>query len=472
MSTIPNVKSLEGAVFASPEDRLSILLERGLGLAPTATNLSAFVEQCRHRAAGLDISEAAYYDLLAAGGPSARTEWLALSPVLTVGETFLFRDAALWKLIEHKLLPDLCKLTRPLWLWSAGCSTGEEAYTLAIVARRALSESAFSVLGTDVNPKAIAAARVGAYTHWSLRGVEHHQLDGLIISGTQTVRVHDDIKRDVRFETHNLLDEGAYPPPGLSSFECIICRNVLIYMTLAARAKIIASLASCLTPGGVLVLGHGEATGVSLAGLNVERHDAGVIYRKRLSHAAPITHQTAPKATTRKTPIKAKDSAKLAKPQPRPKAVAKGLETSPSTQTADAAERCRSLLAVAVRHAHAGQIEAAERTATLAMAANPLDPEPHVLLAALYAVRDAFKQAESALRRALFLDPACIPALWQLGTLYRMTDRDRQASVAFARLLARLEGLPPDQEALPFDKLTVNELTTLLRAALGETARA
>ena len=115
-----------------------------------------------------------------------------------------------------------------------------------------------------------------------------------------------------------------------------------------------------------------------------------------------------------------------------------------------------------------GQIDAAERNAALAMAANPLDPEPHVLLAALYAARDGFKQAEAALRRALFLDPACIPALWQLGTLYRITNRDRHAAHTFARLLARLEGLPPDQEALPFDNLTVGEVTTLLRAALGE----
>ena len=117
-------------------------------------------------------------------------------------------------------------------------------------------------------------------------------------------------------------------------------------------------------------------------------------------------------------------------------------------------------------------MRAAERIAAEAMAANPLDPEPHVLLAALFAARDAFKQAETALRRALFLDPACIPALWQMGTLYRLTNRDRQATYTFSRLLARLEGLPPDRDALPFDNLTVNELTTLLRAALGEPADA
>ncbi len=467
MSVIPNVKALESAVFASVEDRLSALLEFGLGLAPTATNLTAFVEQCRHRAAGLGIPELGYYDLLAAGGPSARTEWMALSPVLTVGETFLFRDTALWKLIEQRLLPDLAKLTRPVWLWSAGCSTGEEAYTLALVARRSLPQRGFSVLGTDVNPKAVAAARVGVYTQWSLRGVEHTQLDGLIISGTQTVRVHDDIKHDVRFETHNLLDENAYPPSGMSSFECIICRNVLIYMTAAARSKIIEKLASCLTPGGVLVLGHGEATGVPLSGLVVERHDAGVVYRKPLYQPEIVAAKAPQKLASRKATPKIKDAPRPHKSLARPKSATKLPEAKLAAGT-NQAERCRSLLAVAARAARAGQIDAAERNAALAMAANPLDPEPHVLLAALYAARDGFKQAETALRRALFLDPACIPALWQLGTLYRITNRDRHAAHTFARLLARLEGLPPDQEALPFDNLTVGEVTTLLRAALGE----
>lgn len=470
MSAIPDLKALEGAVFSSPAERLSTLLERGLGLAPTATNLEAFLEQCHHRAAGLGISDEAYVDILEASGPSARTEWMALSPVLTVGETFLFRDTALWRLVERTLLPDLARLTRPLWLWSAGCSTGEEAYTLAIVARRALGAGAFTVLGSDVNPKAVAAARVGVYTQWSLRGVDQDRLDGLIVSGTQTVRVHDDVKAHVRFETHNLSDRDAFPPSGMSSFECIICRNVLIYMTHTARQNIIERLASCVTPGGVLVLGHGEAQGITVGGLVIERHDAGIVYRKPLQ-PLPVKDRSQTSRHSLRKPAPKQQHAlrtqKATKARNAHKATPPAL-AEPPVDT----ERARRLLADAVRQARSGKADAAERTAADAMAANPLDPEPHVLLAALFAARDAFKQAESALRRALFLDPACIPALWQMGTLYRLTNRDRQAAYTFARLLARLEGLPPDREALPFDNLTVNELSTLLRAALGEPADA
>lgn len=443
------------------------MLEAGLGLAPTGDAVNAFVAQCRHRAAGLGVSEDAYYDLLAAGGSSARSEWIAMSPALTVGETFLFRDAGLWKLMERRLLQSIAGLTQPVWLWSAGCSTGEEAYTLAIVAQRALGGTPFCVLGTDINPNAVAAARVGVYTPWSLRGVDANRVDELVVSGTQTLRVRDDVKKLVRFEVHNLLDEQAYPPAGMASFECIVCRNVLIYMTPAARAAVIERLAASLAPGGVLVLGHGEAQGIPVEPLIVERHDAGVVYRKPLPAQVSKPPRPERPASVRRIGVRDTDRSRAASFGHRATKAAQ----SRAAQTAAAVtglDPCHRLLALAAQQARVGNTETAERKAALASAANPLAPEPYVLLAALYAARDAFTSAEAALRRALFLDPACIPALWQLGILYRLTNRNRQAAVTLARLLARLDGLPAEHVALPFDQLTVQELQTLLRAALEQ----
>ena len=464
---------LTGPPFdALPEqqDRLAILLERGLGLTPTQHMLSAFVEQSTLRARSLGIEETAYIRLLEMGGPAARTEWMAVAPALVVGETFLFRDAQLWQLIEKTLLPGLAKLATPLWLWSAGCSTGEEAYTLAIVARRVLGGDV-RILATDVNPKAVAAARVGVYGQWSLRGVSQEQRDGLTINGTQTVRVQEDIKSIVRFETHNLNDDAAYPPHGMQSFELIVCRNVLIYMSHPARVKIINNLARLVTPGGVLVLGHGEAAGIEVEDLVVERHDAGVVYRRPLH---PII-----KPLPTPAPPKPSAARRKAKPAPR-RAVAKvehdtkkgRPEGRPLQAAAEPAkthnQKCRELVAQAIAHAREAKLDAAERAALAATGADSLDPEPHVLLAALMMARGALREAEVELRRALFLDPIFVPALWQVGNLYGMTSRKRQAAFAFARALTQLEGMPPDIEALPFDNLSVGELTTLLRAELGE----
>ena len=126
------------------------------------------------------------------------------------------------------------------------------------------------------------------------------------------------------------------------------------------------------------------------------------------------------------------------------------------------------MVAQAIAAARDGKFDAAERAALAAVGADSLDPEPHVLLAALMMARGSLRDAEAELRRALFVDPVFVPALWQVGNLYGMTARKRQAAYAFATALTQLEGMPPETEALPFDNLTVGELTTLLRAELGE----
>ena len=455
--------------------------------------LNAFIEQSRLRARGLGIQDQAYMRLLEMGGPAARAEWMAVAPALVVGETFLFRDVQLWNLIEQNILPELAALAKPVWLWSAGCSTGEEAYTLAIVARRVCGVDGARILATDVNPKAVAAARVGVYGQWSLRGVDKERREGLTVNGTQTVRVHDDIKSMVRFETHNLNDQATYPPHGMQSFELIVCRNVLIYMSHGARAKVVANFASLVAPGGVLILGHGEAAGMNVGDLIVERHDAGVIYRKPVlphQYMSAVDYVPPPprpkKATTskRKTtsrsvsiPVRGSVDPGRAKARPLQDHLQSRLQNHPQSHIAPVEkprsnEKCREFVATAIKHARGGKLDAAERAAVSAIGVDSLDPEPRVLYAALLMARGALKEAENELRRALFLDPVFVPALWQMGNLYGITERKRQAAFAFARALTQLEGLPPDTEALPFDNLSVGELTTLLRAELGERAEA
>jgi chemotaxis protein methyltransferase CheR len=463
------------APSAGAEKRLAQLLERGLGLSPSQHMLESFVKQVKQRAQALGIDEGVYTRQLEIGGPAARTEWMAVAPALVVGETFLFRDAPLWNLIETTLLPSLAELTRPLWMWSAGCSTGEEAYTLAIVARRALGDGAARILGTDVNPKAIAAARVGVYGQWSLRGVEAKRRDSMTINGAQTVRMHDDVKSIVRFETHNLNDADAYPPVGMSSCELILCRNVLIYMSQAAREKVVRLLAATLTPGGLLILGHGEAAGIDLDDvLVVERHDAGVVFRRPLQPVVRAPRTSPPPRPARRTSTRPRGFERRIAPSSLQRKATRTDSPTPRRPAAPAVQPspARTHLVAAMEELRTGDFARAERSIAAAIKDDSLDPEPYVLHAALLMARGALREAEKELRRALFLDPVFVPALWQAGNLYGITDRKKQAVFAFARALTQLDGLPSDQEALPFDNLTVGELTTLLRAELGEQVEA
>ncbi len=441
------------------EQAIATLLERGLGLAPNAHLLAAFTKQCHLRAEALGIDDKAYIRLLKSDGPTAKVEWMAIAPSVVIGETFFYRDAPLWALIETTLLPSVARLSPRPNLWSAGCSTGEETYTLASVAHRVLGPNRSTVLGTDVNPKAVAAARVGVYGRWSLRGSDTGERSELIVTGTQTVRVREDVKSLVRFETHNLSD-GSELPAGFRTFEFIVCRNVLIYMSYVSRAKVIKQFIDALRSGGVLILGHGESAGLPLEGLVIERHDAAIVYRKPLNQPAPKIETPA-----RIKPLPQRKVVAIARHVPVDPVAAKAPKPLSSSE---AAQRCREFVEATILSTRNGELEAAQRTATAAVEANPLDPEPHVLLGAISMARGGLREAERELRRALFLDPFFVPALWQVGNLYGLTGRKRQAAFAFARALARLEGLPTDAEALPFDNLTVGELAVLLRAELGE----
>ena len=469
-------EGIPGGVSAQQRASLIALLGRGLGAAPNAHQLDAFIQLYFARAVTLGIEPDAYLKLLELGGPEARNEWGVVAGAVVVGETFLFRDPDLWRRFGSTLLPSLKGLPPPLWIWSAGCATGEEAYTIAMVARRAVWPYPVRILATDVNPKAIAAARVGVYGKWSLRGVDMAWLEGSITAGPQTVRVNDDVKSLVRFELHNLMDDESYPPASMSSFGCIVCRNVLIYMNDAARSKLVRHFSALLAPGGLLILGHGESIGIAVPNLVPERYDEGVVFRKALQPAAQgrvALLESASRgrhAAASKTARRGVEKRERERAQTQSGAGAKRRESVALPTAAPAELQSARLLEAAIAAARRGDMTAAEHGASLAAAAQPLDSQPHVLLAALYAERGEFSAAERELRSALYLDPVNVGALWQIGNLYRMTKRHRQARFAFARALSGLVGLAPDQQALPLDSLTVAELTALLQAELDQRA--
>lgn len=188
--------------------------------------------------------------------------WAALIDAVTVQETRLFRHPTLLAAIEATVLPELRDTARrqgrALRLVSAGCATGEEAYTLAILGRAGGSGRERSlpldVLGVDLSRPALAAARAAEYgmaTPDPARDVPAHHRSMLEPCGP-VLRPHPAVRAAVRFARANLVE----PPAGLlDGADLIMCRNVLIYLEPPARAAVVAALTRALRPGGALVLG-------------------------------------------------------------------------------------------------------------------------------------------------------------------------------------------------------------------------
>ena len=221
--------------------------EAGLELASVrAAGIERFVERSVRDGVGVD----ALRERLRAREPRLRE---ALLSAVLVGETFFFREPAHFRLIHETIGARPASARRGLSAWSAGCSSGEEAYSLAATLLAAAGEAGIGVdvLGTDLSARALERARAGTYGRWSRRdaGPMLHPIGD---TSGDTLRVRDELRRAVRFTRHNLLDP---PPRPADGFDVVMCRNVFAYLRPEAAQRVSRHLRDALAPGGLLVLG-------------------------------------------------------------------------------------------------------------------------------------------------------------------------------------------------------------------------
>jgi chemotaxis protein methyltransferase CheR len=242
-------------------------------------------------------------DLLRGGDPALLEH---LVDQVAVKETFFLRHVEELQDIDWQgKAARATAAGRPLRIWSAGCSTGEEPYTLAILATEALGDlrPPIHVLGTDLSRSALAHAELGLYGARSLRLVDRARRDRWFVPDGEQLRVGARLHALVRFARHNLVADP-YPPAGEGPFDLIVCRNVLIYFDAPVAARVTTGLLGALAPDARLLLGTvdrlGSAPGATVATTR-PRPPA------RLGRGA-ITASAAPAADTRRLHPDAKAS--------------------------------------------------------------------------------------------------------------------------------------------------------------------
>ncbi|MBK6535384.1 MAG: protein-glutamate O-methyltransferase CheR [Deltaproteobacteria bacterium] len=216
------------------------------------------------------------------GDPAVRE---ALIVELTVGETYLFRDDNHFAFVRDVAIPEAARRGGPVRLWSAGCATGEEAWSLAITAHEALGDDGgrVEVIGTDINPRFLERARLGWYGPWSFRDVDPARRERWFRPGAQRLERRARGAPWVRFSSLNLLDLDSAEWP--SAVDVIFCRNVAIYFDLETIARVAARLARALHGGGWMVPGPSDPLLPDGLGLTATFRGP-LVYRRDVADAA------------------------------------------------------------------------------------------------------------------------------------------------------------------------------------------
>jgi chemotaxis protein methyltransferase CheR len=210
------------------------------------------------------------------------TELITLLDLLTVNETSFFRNRPQLELFKNIVLPEL--LTRfpagshRLRIWSAGCSTGEEPYTIAMIICEVLGPLSRDVriFASDLSLSVLQAAQKGLYAAEKvLATVDDHYLAKYFVRNGAFLQVRDEIRNMVTFDYHNLKNDN-----GLGDLDVIFCRNVMIYFDMEEQKRLVAKFCRSLKPGGYLLIGHAESIQGWNTGLQFVYHNGGTAYKK------------------------------------------------------------------------------------------------------------------------------------------------------------------------------------------------
>lgn len=412
-------------------------------------NVLAEITEFVHRETGIVLPAARETAILAAVGraapgldpgrfvraASARDggSWLVdrLIDEVTVQETTFLRDRDQLDAIDwHRLLQGARAMgPGPVRVWSVGCASGEEVYSLALLATEALAPARLpvrgpsgvparvpvDVLGTDISGAALAAAAAGRYRERAVRALDG-SLRGryLDLQDDASYLVGDRLRGQVRFRRHNLARDPK-PPGGETGFDLIVCRNVLIYFERSLAERVIASLELSLRPGGRLLLGAADA----------------------LTRGAGRSAPPAAAAGTLRRPL--------------------GREPSPSRE-----QQLRAVLDAV----DSGDRESALVGVASLVTDDPLDADAHFMdgLVMLEAGRPA--RAVAALRRALYADPQFGLAAFTLGRAYDALGDVPAARRAYEQALRTLDPAD-DRRALMLQQVDIADIAAACRARLA-----
>lgn len=433
------------------DDTRQVVLQASLARRLTATGLSL----------------ASYMALLC--GPSGEQELYQLAELLLNHETIFFRNQSQFRALRELVLPELHRRLppgTPLRLWSAGCATGEEPYSLAIATLEALGAPLprpVEIIASDLSLPALSKARTATYRGRTLMNIEPHLTARYFERRGELLIVRPEVRRLVSFTQHNLLE--AFPPQ-VQDVQAIFCQNVTIYFQLETCRALMGRFHAALADEGYLFLGFSETLWNIYDGFRSQELLGAFIYRK------PLPALRDPRLVTHKLgsgihEFRSTSAASVALPR----AVTAVTISARGPRVADPCRDARALLdagqvdaaldvlrnvplvgniaptvlaLMARANANRGELDLAAAQARRALELDSLTTEAYILLGMIYAQQGQLAAAVTQLERARYLDSAAPLISYHLAELYRQLGSAQAAVREYRNALHKLAEHPPD----------------------------
>jgi len=428
-----------------------------------------------------------------------RPELESLAAALTVGETYFFREVNSLKAFEYSILPELVKKGemhgKRLRIWSAGCATGEEPYTIAMIIKNnipVIEDWDITILATDINIKFIQKALTGVYTKWSFRDLPQWIINKYFIQKNGNLfEINAGIKKMVTFNYLNLM-ENNYPSilNDTNAMNVIFCRNVLMYFSEDNIKKVVRKFNSSLEEGGYLIVSQTELSEFYFTDFRTFPSTGAILYKKDSSRkteseniapvrpAAFISMNGTVKETDAGQSSESEHAMHLDKSAPVKSELKTPMVDTPETikkmyDSGEYDEAAASLLKIisdgygnsgtlallARVYANMGMLGEAEKFCIEAVNLDNMNHSYQFLLASIYIETGNTEGALSALRRAIYMNPEFIMAYYISGIINLGRNNRDEAEKNLDSALQLLSGYNsgdeiPESEGIPADRLS------------------
>ena len=434
------------------------------------------------------------HELINSNGLTSQLEYLIAG--VTVGESYFFRDSEQIELLRGKLLPEMIAAKRnngnlSIRVWSAGCSQGQEIYTIALLLQELLPDIdhwRVHLLGTDINNEVVSSAIRGRYSEWSFRATPPAVRDRWFQRVGNEYEIDAKIKRLVRFAYLNLT-EDVYPSilSETNALDLILCRNVFIYLDRKVVQQSMAKFADCLQEQGVLLLGASDPVEFKHTKLELILTGASSYFQKCLFPEISefAVQSVAPKSATQKkifsrdTDAK-KTSAELPKPEEvehralSDQELAEFIKQLKESDWASALAQVETIFKQGKENsdlwqmkakalANLGKTELALQACERSLQMDPANKHTYLILGLILSELDCQQEAEAAFRKTLYLDRSFLEAHYELGML-RVRAKDLPGALkSLGNALKLAQQADPDRELHNASGMTYKRFAQVLQ---------